>query len=132
MLIQVSDLYNYITPQQAEQFLAINPEAFNQAYSDAVGYLNAQIGNIYNLPIMLANIDDPDPTLLWMVRILTAYNMSSPTMKQSAPMVFNIETVYRKVQELKAGFSSFTTEVERASTPNALGSIISVENQYKG
>lgn len=131
MLIQIQDLYNYITPRQVEQYLSMNPDAFTQAYNDAVGYITAQIGNIYDIPSMLEETESPDPTLTWMVRTMTAYNMSSPSMKQPEPLLFNVKQVYDTIKELRSGAYSFVGTPPQP-TPNASGSVVSIMNKYKG
>lgn len=128
-----SDIFQFITPQQLKQFEAMNPNVIKQAYTTAIGSINAQIGNYYDLEAMLAETDtiQKDETLMWVLKVFTAFNILAPSMQISAPMQYNFDEANKTLSQLKGGQQSFVDAPMKEDNA-ARGKIVSSIYKYLG
>lgn len=133
MFFNRSDLLQFISLQQLTQFEAMNPNIVQQSYQTTIGTINSQIGNYYDLKTMLEEQSeaDKDQTLLWILKVFTAFNVCGSSMQISAPLEFNFKTANETLASLKGGQQSLTDGVidKESST---VGKVVSMLNKYLG
>lgn len=105
MYFPKSELYQWISPQQLDQFEKMYPDCVIISYNSALGYVYSQIGELYDIPRILAGetTDGTSKIIRWILTVLTAYNLTSPSMKHSATLEDNYTMVVKKVTEMKNG-----------------------------
>lgn len=128
-----SDIYQWITPKQLDQFTSQYPKCINSAYERVVGLINAQIGNYADVEELLA-VADPDEkntTLLWIVIVLTTYNICAPSLNISEPLKANRDLAMTTLRELKGGQTSMV-DAPLKEENNAVGMVINQSRKYRG
>ena len=130
MYFEKDQLKQWLSAQQIAQFEGMYSDIVQTAYENALGLLYSEVGHILDLDTMLSetNPDKKDPTLKWVLLVMTAFN---PSLNVSEPLRYNYEKVLAKVNELKSGMSSIY-EAPTKSEPNALPQMVSVRNKYIG
>lgn len=131
MYFPEEDLYQWISPQQLDQFKKMYRNCVILAYNNALGYLYSQIGELYDLDAMLSG-DTNDPTakiLHWIMTVLTAYNIAAPSTKHSQSLQDNFDMVIRKVTEMKNGATTLH-DAPLKPEPNAWGGVVN-SNKHK-
>ena len=125
MFFPEEQLYQWISPQQMEQFRKMYPDCVKIAYQSALGYVYSQIGELYDLDAILAgDTDDGTSKIMrWILTVLTAYNLSSPSAKHSQTLLDNFDMVTRKVTEMKNGATTLHDAPIKAE-PNAWGGVV--------
>ena len=103
-----SSLGIYITPQQMMQFENMYPDCFRDAYRNAVGELTAEVGNRFDMAAMLGEADEDrkDDTMRWILQVMTAYNIASPSLNYSEPLDAAYKKVAQTIIKLKGGMVS--------------------------
>lgn len=124
-------LFQWISPQQLLQFEKMYPDCVAVSYSSALGYIYSQIGHLYDLDAIFEGDTDEGTARImrWIMTVLTAYNISSPSANHSQSLQDNFDMVCKKVTEMKTG----ATTVYRAplqEDPNAWGGVVN-GNKYK-
>lgn len=125
----------YITPQQLRQFKNMYPDCVSDAYRAAVGELTANIGNIFDMAAMLGERDEnkKDDTIRWILQVLTAYNIASPSLNYSEPLAAAYEKVAQTIIKLKGGLVSLEEPVPyRTDSHNANAEVITSRYNYLG
>ena len=105
MYFPEEELYQWISPQQLDQFKKMYPDCVEISYNSALGYVYSQIGELYDIASILAG-DTNDGTskiMRWILTVLTAYNITSPSARHSETLRDNYEMVVKKVTEMKNG-----------------------------
>ena len=127
-----SELLQWISAPQLEQIESMNPKAIEQAYASAIGLINAQLGNYYDISKLLAEADPSkkDLTILWVLEVVTVFNVCSPVMKVSDPIQFNFEQALASIKELKGGQQSLVDA--ELNENNTAGTIVSRKKYYRG
>lgn len=125
----------YITPQQLQQFKNMYPDCVADAYRAAVGELTANIGNIFDMSAMLGQTDedDKDDTIRWILQVMTAYNIASPSLNYSEPLAAAYEKVAQTIIKLKGGIVSLEEPAPyRTDSQNANAEVITSRYNYLG
>ena len=125
----------YITPQQLRQFKNMYPDCVSDAYRAAVGELTANIGNIFDMAAMLGEPDEnkKDDTIRWILQVLTAYNIASPSLNYSEPLAAAYEKVAQTIIKLKGGVVSLEEPAPyRTDSHNANAEVITSRYNYLG
>lgn len=125
----------YITPQQLRQFKNMYPDCVSDAYRAAVGELTANIGNIFDMAAMLGEPDEnkKDDTIRWILQVLTAYNIASPSLNYSEPLAAAYEKVAQTIIKLKGGVVSLEEPAPyRTDSQNANAEVITSRYKYLG
>ena len=125
----------YITPQQLRQFKNMYPDCVSDAYRAAVGELTANIGNIFDMSAMLGERDEnkKDDTIRWILQVLTAYNIASPSLNYSEPIAAAYEKVAQTIIKLKGGVVSLEEPAPyRTDSHNANAEVITSRYNYLG
>lgn len=131
----INMIYLYLSPQQLQQFEYMAPGVTNQAYTAAIGKLTANIGNRFDMATILNETDEAkkDDTIRWILSVLTAYNIATPSLNVSQPLSEAYEEVSRVVQQLKGGSVSLEEPAPyRKDEYDANISIVSKRSQYLG
>lgn len=118
-------LYQWISPQQLEQFEKMYVDCVAVSYQSALGYIYSQIGELYDMDSILSG-DTNDGTakiMRWMLTVLTAYNLSSPSAKHSQTLQDNFDMVTKKVTEMKTGATTLH-DAPIKEAPNAWGDVV--------
>lgn len=127
MFFSKEELYQWISPQQMSQFEKMYPDCVYTSYLSAVGYVKSQIGQLYDMDAILDRDPETDPGTLqimtWILTVLTAYNLSSPSMKHSQVLLDNYDMVVKKVTEMKTGFTTIAAAPTKTA-PNAWGEVV--------
>ena len=134
MYFRKSDLMVWVSRQNILQFESMYPEIVEQSYQMAIANVYAQIGNTYNLDYLLSITDESqkDPTLLWILKVYTAYAMCSPSMNISEPLRANFEQVSTAIRELKGGQVSMIDSASKMQENGAKNYIVTLKNKYRG
>lgn len=135
MYFSVESLGLWITPQQQMQFISMYPLCFDDAYRTAVGKLTAQVGNILDMPTILAETDEnlKDNTIRWVLQVLTAAFVCSATLNMSEPLERAEKEVTSIIAQLKGGQVSLQEPyAHRDDEYNAEAEVFSIKNQYRG
>lgn len=125
----------YITLQQLRQFKNMYPDCVSDAYRAAVGELTANIGNIFDMAAMLGERDEnkKDDTIRWILQVLTAYNIASPSLNYSEPLAAAYEKVAQTIIKLKGGVVSLEEPAPyRTDSQNANAEVITSRYNYLG
>lgn len=125
----------YITPQQLRQFKNMYADCVSDAYRAAVGELTANIGNIFDMAAMLGEPDEnkKDDTIRWILQVLTAYNIASPSLNYSEPLAAAYEKVAQTIIKLKGGVVSLEEPAPyRTDSQNANAEVITSRYKYLG
>lgn len=132
MYIDEAALLQYVTAQQLAQMKAMNPNVVKMSYDTALGYLQSEIGYIYNLPLMLANTgDDRDLTLMWLLTVLTCRNIMGASIQISDTLMQQYEDAVLKIRTLKAGYSKML-DAPAAEEINANITLVNNDCNYLG
>lgn len=132
MFVKEIELLQYLTRQQMEQRKAMNPTAVKIAYTSAVGYLRSELAAIYDLDAMLAQeAENRDDTLLWIMLVLTSYNLMGAAVNVSPMLGNEYETVITRISTLKAGFAAIP-DAPAAAEPNARIAIANNARKMRG
>lgn len=127
MFFSKEELYQWISPQQMSQFEKMYPDCVYTSYLSAVGYVKSQIGQLYDMDAILNRDPETDSGTLqimtWILTVLTAYNLSSPSMKHSQVLLDNYDMVVKKVTEMKTGFTTIAAAPTKTA-PNAWGEVV--------
>ena len=134
MYFRKSDLMVWVSRQNMMQFESMYPQIVEQSYQMAIANVYAQIGNTYNLDYLLSITDESqkDPTLLWILKVYTAYAMCSPPMNISEPLRANFEQVATAIRELKGGQVSMIDSSSKMQEGGTTNYIVSLKNKYRG
>lgn len=128
IFFQKDELYQWISPQQLEQFEKMYPECVNIAYQNALGLIRSQIGELYDIDAILEQEPDVDKGTLqvfkWMLEVFTAYNITSPSAKHSQTLDDNFQLALKRLQEMKSGASSMSSAPAKEA-PNAWPGVVS-------
>lgn len=119
------ELYQWISPQQLEQFEKMYPACFEVSYNSALGYLYSQIGELYDIPAILAK-DTNEGTakiMRWILTVLTAYNITSPSARHSESLRDNFDMVVKKITEMKNGATTLNNAPIK-DEPSAWGTVV--------
>lgn len=119
------ELYQWISPQQLEQFEKMYPQCVEVSYDSALGYLYSQIGELYDIPAILAG-DTNDGTakiMRWILTVLTAYNITSPSARHSETLRDNFDMVVKKITEMKNGATTLNNAPTK-DEPSAWGTVV--------
>lgn len=130
-----SSLQMYITAQQLDQFKYMYPRCVQDAYRSACGKLTAQIGNRFDMDAMLGETDElkKDDTICWILQVLTAYFICSPTMNISSTLEDANREVTSIIGQLKGGQVSLEEPAPyRNDDYSARPVIVSKRNKYIG
>lgn len=134
MYFPEEELYQWISPQQLDQFKKMYPDCVEISYNSALGYVYSQIGELYDIASILAG-DTNDGTakiMRWILTVLTAYNITSPSARHSETLRDNYEMVVKKVTEMKNGATTLHDAPIR-ETPNAWGTVVNgSKNKMRG
>ena len=107
----------------------------SDAYRAAVGELTANIGNIFDMAAMLGEPDEnkKDDTIRWILQVLTAYNIASPSLNYSEPLAAAYEKVAQTIIKLKGGVVSLEEPAPyRTDSQNANAEVITSRYKYLG
>lgn len=135
MYFSFESLGLWITWQQRLQFMSMYPSCFEDGYRTAVGKLTAQVGNIFDMAAILAETseDAKDNTIRWILQVLTAYNVCSPTLDVSTPLEAANREVSGIIAQLKGGQVSLQEPAAyREEEYAATAEIVTNRNQYIG
>lgn len=130
-----SSLGIYITPQQLEQFKNMYPDCVSDAYRNAVGELTAEVGNRFDMAAMLGEADEAkkDDTIRWILQVMTAYNIASPSLNYSEPLEMAYKKVAQTIIKLKGGMVSLEEPAAyRNDKFSANAEVITNRYQYRG
>lgn len=134
MYFPEEELYQWISPQQLDQFKKMYPDCVEISYNSALGYVYSQIGELYDIASILAG-DTNDGTakiMRWILTVLTAYNITSPSARHSETLRDNYEMVVKKVTEMKNGATTLH-DAPIKDTPNAWGTVVNgSKNKMRG
>lgn len=134
MYFPEEELYQWISPQQLDQFKKMYPDCVEISYNSALGYVYSQIGELYDIASILAG-DTNDGTakiMRWILTVLTAYNITSPSARHSETLRDNYEMVVKKVTEMKNGATTLH-DAPIKETPNAWGMVVNgSKNKMRG
>ena len=134
MYFREEELYQWISPQQLDQFKKMYPDCVEISYNSALGYVYSQIGELYDIASILAG-DTNDGTakiMRWILTVLTAYNITSPSARHSETLRDNYEMVVKKVTEMKNGATTLH-DAPIKETPNAWGTVVNgSKNKMRG
>lgn len=134
MYFPEEELYQWISPQQLDQFKKMYPDCVKISYNSALGYVYSQIGELYDIASILAG-DTNDGTakiMRWILTVLTAYNITSPSARHSEALRDNYEMVVKKVTEMKNGATTLH-DAPIKETPNAWGTVVNgSKNKMRG
>lgn len=134
MYFPEEELYQWISPQQLDQFKKMYPDCVEISYNSALGYVYSQIGELYDIASILAG-DTNDGTakiMRWILTVLTAYNITSPSARHSETLRDNYEMVVKKVTEMKNGATTLH-DAPIKETPNAWGTVVNgSKNKMRG
>lgn len=134
MYFPEEELYQWISPQQLDQFKKMYPDCVEISYNSALGYVYSQIGELYDIASILAG-DTNDGTakiMRWILTVLTAYNITSPSARHSETLRDNYEMVVKKVTEMKNGATTLH-DAPIKETPNAWGKVVNgSKNKMRG
>lgn len=102
----------WVSPVQLQEFEELYPDIVRNAYNTALANVYAQIGNYYDIKDLLSITDEEekDQTLLWILKVFTAYNVCAPSVQISEPLKANFEQANITLKELKGGQVSMETE----------------------
>lgn len=130
-----SSLGIYITPQQLEQFKNMYPDCVSDAYRNAVGELTAEVGNRFDMAAMLGEADESkkDDTIRWILQVMTAYNIASPSLNYSEPLEMAYKKVAQTIIKLKGGMVSLEEPTAyRNDKFSANAEVITNRYKYRG
>lgn len=134
MYFPEEELYQWISPQQLDQFKKMYPDCVEISYNSALGYVYSQIGELYDIASILAG-DTNDGTakiMRWILTVLTAYNITSPSARHSETLRDNYEMVVKKVTEMKNGATTLH-DAPIKDAPNAWGTVVNgSKNKMRG
>lgn len=134
MYFPEEELYQWISPQQLDQFKKMYPDCVEISYNSALGYVYSQIGELYDIASILAG-DTNEGTakiMRWILTVLTAYNITSPSARHSETLRDNYEMVVKKVTEMKNGATTLH-DAPIKETPNAWGTVVNgSKNKMRG
>lgn len=109
MYFPISELYQWLSPQQIKQFVDMYPDTIRISYESALGLVYSQIGELFDIPAILAGEHETEGTrsvFRWMLCVLTAYNIAAPSAKRSPALEDNFQLVINKLTEMKNGAST--------------------------
>lgn len=130
MYFRKEELHQWISPQQLLEFEKMYPDCVIMSYLSAIGLIRSQIGEIYDVDAILSG-DTSEGTrqvFAWILKVITAYNVTSPSSKRSGPVEANYIEARNKLVELK-NYASTMSDGPIKPEPNAMPTIIS--NKYK-
>lgn len=125
----------YITSQQLIQFKNMYPDCVSDAYRTAVGELTANIGNRFDMSAILNQADEEkkDDTIRWILLVLTAYNIASPSLNYTEPLANAYQKVAETIIKLKGGMVSLEEPAPyRTDACNANSEVITSRYNYLG
>lgn len=125
----------YITSQQLIQFKNMYPDCVSDAYRTAVGELTANIGNRFDMGAILNQTDEEkkDDTIRWILLVLTAYNIASPSLNYTEPLANAYQKVSETIIKLKGGMVSLEEPAPyRTDACNANSEVITSRYNYLG
>lgn len=125
----------YITSQQLIQFKNMYPDCVSDAYRTAVGELTANIGNRFDMSAILNQADEEkkDDTIRWILLVLTAYNIASPSLNYTEPLANAYQKVSETIIKLKGGMVSLEEPAPyRTDACNANSEVITSRYNYLG
>lgn len=134
MYFPEEELYQWISPQQLDQFKKMYPDCVEISYNSALGYVYSQIGELYDIASILAGDTNEGTSKImrWILTVLTAYNITSPSARHSETLRDNYEMVVKKVTEMKNGATTLH-DAPIKETPNAWGTVVNgSKNKMRG
>lgn len=134
MYFPKKQLYQWMSPQQLEQFEKMYPDCVNVSYNSAMGLIRSQIGALYGVDAMIAGQTNTDTSQIfrWIVLVLTAYNIVSPGTKRYQVIEDNFTLANKKLKELKTGASYMNDGIIRNDECDAWGEVVSNKSKMRG
>lgn len=134
MYFRRSELLQWVTPVQLQEFEELYPNIVRNAYNTALANVYAQIGNYYDIKDLLSITDEEekDQTLLWILKVFTAYNVCAPAVQISEPLRANFEQANITLKELKGGQVSMENSASKLQEDGTKGVLVSINKQYRG
>jgi hypothetical protein len=119
------ELYQWISPQQMEQFEKMYPDCFQMSYQSALGLIRSQIGELYDIDAILAGDTNAGTkeVFRWMLIVITAYNITAPATKRSQTIDDNFMLACGRLKEMKTGASSMS-DAPIKEEPNAWPGVV--------
>lgn len=134
MFIEETDIQTWVQPITIKNTMAMNPNAFQNAYLSAIGYLKKELSGKWDIDASLMETKDSpkfDTTLYYIVVVLTSYYFAGISSNISEPLYNQYEQVCGIVEDLKNG-NSRLYNAEQEPEPNAYGMIYTNEQEYRG
>lgn len=134
MFITETDIQTWIQPITIKNTKAMNPNALDNAYLNAVGYLKRELQGKWDIDNSLKaqrDSEDFDPTLYYIVVVLTSFYFAGISSNISEPLYNEYKQVCGIVEDLKNGTSVMYNAPEQES-PDAYGIVYTDENTYLG
>lgn len=134
MFITETDIQTWIQPITIKNTKAMNPNALDNAYLNAVGYLKRELQGKWDIDNSLKaqrDSEDFDPTLYYIVVVLTSFYFAGISSNISEPLYNEYKQVCGIVEDLKNGTSVMYNAPEQES-PDAYGIVYTDEDTYLG
>lgn len=134
MYFKKEELYQWISPQQMAEFEKMYPDTVWMSYESALGLVRSQIGGTYDIDAILQYCHDDEQTrqvFRWILVVITAYNITAPSIKRSSTIEDNYKLAYHKLTELKNN-TSIMGQSSYKEEPNSLPTIVSNRCKYLG
>lgn len=126
-----SEVQMYLSAQQITQFEAMNPNALEIAFRSAMGLLTAELHDLYDLQAAITvPFKDRNPTLVWLLAILTAVHVAGPSMALSKLLYEQYQMAVNKITELKNHIGVLVGVP--TPCPNAYPSGVSIDYEFRG
>lgn len=126
------ELYQWMSPQQLDQFVKFYPDALTISYSNALGLIKSQIGALYDIDSEIKKESEVSKVIKWIIMVFTVYNISSPSFKRSQVLDENFLIAHNKLQELKTG-ASFASDAKLIDDKcSAWGTVVSSKAKMRG
>ena len=134
MYFRKSELLQWVSPVQLQEFEELYPDIVRNAYNTALANVYAQIGNYYDIKDLLSITDEEekDQTLLWILKVFTAYNVCAPSVQISEPLKANFEQANITLKELKGGQVSMENGASKLQENGTKGVLVTINRQYRG
>lgn len=134
MFITETDIQTWIQPITIRNTMGMNPNALSNAYLNAIGFLKKELQGKWDIDSSLeSKVGDEnfDPTLYYIVVVLTSYYFAGISSNISEPLYNEYKHVCSVIEDLRNG-TSVLYNAEKTTEPNAYGVIYTNENQYRG
>lgn len=134
MFITETDIQTWIQPITIKNTRAMNPDALDNAYLNAVGYLKRELQGKWDIDNALKaerDTEDFDPTLYYIVVVLTSFYFAGISSNISEPLYNEYRQVCGIVEDLKNG-TSVMYNAPGQESPDAYGIVYTDENTYLG